>query len=62
MKGANDKMREASIQAYNKLKRYPGPCMFPIKCNNPSIRAHAVQRKGPLALVAEGGFVLAPDG
>ncbi len=54
-------MREASIRTHNKLKSYRGPCMYPIKCNNPSVRAHAVQRRGPLALVAEGGFVVAPD-
>ena len=61
MKAANDEMREASIRAHQKFKSYREPCMYPGGCTNPSVRAHAVQRKGPLALVAEGGFVAAPD-
>lgn len=56
-----NKMREASIFAHSKLKSHTETCMYAGSCNRRGIRAHAIQRLGPLKLLEEGGKVVAPD-
>jgi hypothetical protein len=60
MTSRNRKVRALKHHAFSVWNSPFGKCLAPWECSNPPIRAHSIQRRGPLQRIAVRGHVIMP--